>query len=183
MKKVIFSFCLIVSMVMWGESFAQTNTANAKQTASSSSYQRTDSTGFNEWVNPIDRFVGVWSLERSRTDSDKKMFPGTFMVVHPDGSYTIFVHTGLGAVITSQGNIIVDSSDVYVEVISHHVNNSLVGVSNRIDYEINSDYLHKSFYIEKDKYGDLYGREVEETWKRAKMPVKGEFNESDAFPI
>lgn len=181
MKKVVVSFCFIVSMVMCGGLVAQNI-----DTSVIKSPQKSDSLNVQKWTNAVERFVGVWSLERTSVDAngvEKKIYPGTFMVVHPNASYTIFVATDVGAVITSQGIVLIESSDVLIEVISQHVNSSLVGVSNRIDYKLGTDYLYKSFWVEKDKYGDEYERQVEETWKRAKMPVPGDFNDSEAFPI
>ena len=88
-----------------------------------------------------------------------------------------------GTYITSQGVILVDSSYEFIEVISHHMNKSLIGVSNRVDYKLDSNYLHKSFWIGKDKYGNDYNDQIEETWKRAKMPVVGDYRNNPAFPI
>lgn len=187
MKKIVVSLCFIMSMVMCGALVAQDNdTKIIKPTDRPILLQKLDTVRTPDWVNPIERFVGVWSLERTIVDADgkeKKVYPGTFMVVSPNASYTIFVATDVGAVITSQGVVIIDSPDVLVEVISHHVNSSLVGVSNRIDYTIDFNYLHKSFWIEKDKYGDDYERQVNETWKRGKMPIPGEFDNGEGFPI
>ena len=117
-------------MVMYGGLLAQNNDTNVEK-----SPQKSDSLNVQKWTNAVERFVGVWSLERTSVDADgveKKIYPGTFMVVHPNASYTIFVSTDVGAVITSQGIVLIESSDVLIEVISQHVNSSLVGVSNRI---------------------------------------------------
>ena len=180
MKKIVISLCFIISMVMSVGLIAQNNDANVEKAP-----QKSDNNN-PEWVNPIERLVGVWSLERTCVNDEgveMKIYPGTFMVVSPNASYTIFVATDVGAVITSQGVAIVDSPDVIIEVISQHVNSSLIGVSNRIDFKLDSTYLHKSFWIEKDKYGDDYERQVKETWKRGKMPVSGKPEKGDAFPI
>lgn len=140
----------------------------------------------SKWENSIDPFVGVWSLERTILDAEdeKKDFcSGTFMIVNPDATYTIFVYIEKGAFITSQGIILVDSPNEFIEVISHHMNKSLIGISNRIDYKLDFNYLYKSFWIGKDKYGESFERQVDETWKRAKMPTVGEFENNPAFPI
>lgn len=175
MKRTISTLCFIISIAMCCGLVAQNNDAELDKTSEGLLLSgNSDSDRTTEWVNSIKPFVGVWSLENTVEDEDgnkEKVYPGTFIAVHEDAAYTIFVHTNVGAVITSQGNIIVDSPDVFIEVISHHVNSSLVGVSNRIDYKIDSNYLHKSFWIEKDRFGDDYKRQVNETWKRAKMPL------------
>ena len=186
MKKVVVSLCLITCMVMCGGLVAQNNTAKReKSIVKPPTPVKPDTVNTAKWANSIAQFIGVWSLERTLEtagEKDKTVHPGTFMVVHPDASYTIFVYTDEGAVITSQGNILVESPEEYVEVISRHVNSSLVGMSNRIDYKLNPTYLHKSFWIEKDKFGGDYKRQVNETWKRAKMHV-GEFDDSEGYPI
>ena len=105
------------------------------------------------------------------------------MVINPDATYSIFVYFEEGTYITSQGIILVDSPNEYIEVISHHMNKSLIGISNRINYKIDFNYLYKSFWIGKDKYGDEFNRQVDETWKRAKIPKVGEFENNPAFPI
>ena len=174
MKRIIVSICFIISMVMCGALVAQ-NIDNIEKKPSKSLILSQDSVNENikEWTNSPERFIGIWSLERTSMNEDgeeQKVHPGTFMVVHPDASYTIFVHCDIGAVITSQGNIIIESSDEYVEVISHHVNASFVGVSNRIDYKFDHSNLYKSFWVEKDREGDDYKRQVEEVWKRGVIP-------------
>ena len=165
MKKIVVSLCFVISIVVCGGLVAQNNDTIVNKT--------TDSSDVQKWTNPIERFIGVWSLERTTLDDEgkeKKIHPGTFMVVHPNASYTIFVHCDLGAIITSQGNIIIESTDQYVEVISQHVNSSLIGISNRIDYKLDATCLHKSFWVEKDKDGGDFKRQLSETGKRGTMP-------------
>ena len=185
MKTIIASICFITSMVMCGGVVAQnTDTKEVKSTEKIISQEDLES--INKWDNPFELFVGVWSLERTAENAEgkeMKVYPGTFMIVNTDASYTIFVHTDVGAVITSQGNILIASPSVYLEVISQHVNNSLIGISNRIEFKLNTDYLYKSFWIEKDIHGDEYKREVKETWKRAIMPVVGMHEDNPGFPI
>ena len=185
MKTIIVSICFITSMVMCGGLVAQSNDAKVVKSATDT-LSLTPQDDINEWDNPFELFVGVWSLERTVEDAEgkeTKIYPGTFMIVHSDAAYTIFVNTDVGAVITSQGNILIASPDVYLEVISQHVNSSLVGVSNRIEYKLNADYLYKTFWIERDIHGDEYKREVKETWKRAKMPIAGMHEDNPGFPI
>ena len=185
MKTIIVSICFIRSMVMSGSLVAQNNDTNEVRLDENISAQ-TELNDVNEWDNPFELFVGVWSLERTVENAEgveTKIYPGTFMIVHSDAAYTIFVNTDVGAVITSQGNILIASPDVYLEVISQHVNSSLVGVSNRIEYKLNADYLYKTFWIERDIHGDEYKREVKETWKRAKMPIAGMHEDNPGFPI
>jgi hypothetical protein len=170
---------------MSGSLVAQNNDTNEVRLDENISAQ-TELNDVNEWDNPFELFVGVWSLERTVENAEgveTKIYPGTFMIVHSDAAYTIFVNTDVGAVITSQGNILIASPDVYLEVISQHVNSSLVGVSNRIEYKLNADYLYKTFWIERDIHGDEYKREVKETWKRAKMPIAGMHEDNPGFPI
>ena len=189
MKRLVVSLFFITCMVMYGGLLAQDNDTNevkSVENAVENVFSQTDQDSINEWDNPFELFVGVWSLERTVKDAEgneTKIYPGTFMIVHPDAAYTIFVNTEVGAVITSQGNILIASPNVYLEVISRHVNNSMVGISNRVEYRLSSDYLHKSFWIEKDIHGDEYKREVEESWKRAKMPVAGMHEDNPGFPI
>lgn len=185
MKTIIVSIWFFTSMVMCGGLVAQNNDTNEVRLDENIPIQ-TELNEINEWDNPFEPFVGVWSLEKSvenKEGMDSKIYPGTFMIVHSDAAYTIFVNTDVGAVITSQGNILIESPEVYVEVISQHVNNSMIGISNRVEYQIDFDYLHKSFWIEKDIHGDEYKREVNETWKRAKMPVAGSYEDNPGFPI
>lgn len=186
MKRLIISLCFIISMVMFGGIVAQNNNIKTEKLTENSLLPKDSDSNVDEWENSIEPLVGVWSLVRTIDDTDgkkKDICPGTFMVIHADASYTIFVYTDAGAIITSQGVIIVDSPNVFIEVISQHVNNSLVGISNRIEYKLDFNYLHKSFWIEKDKYGDDYEREVKETWKRARIPAAGEYEDNPAFPI
>ncbi|MGV8963311.1 MAG: DUF4488 domain-containing protein [Candidatus Saccharimonadaceae bacterium] len=186
MKKVIVSFCFIISMVMCGGIVAQNNNAKVEKSKDNpSSISDPDSIKNQKWINQFERFVGVWSLERTIVDAngdELKDYPGTFMVVHPNSSYVIFVNTDVGAVITSEGVILVEASDQYLEVISQHMNKYLIGLSNRIEYKLTPTYLHKSFWIEKDRQGGEYKRQVNETWKRATMAV-GEYENNPAFPI
>lgn len=187
MKRVVASLCFIISTVMCVGLVAQNNDIKLENsTEKTAPLEKISSVGVRELPNSIKPFVGVWSLERIITDTNgekKKAHPGTFMIIHSDASYTIFVYTDVGAVITSQGSILVDSPDVYIEVISQHVNSSLVGISNRIEYQLDFNYLHKSFWVEKDKEGGDYKREVNETWKRATMPAPGSYEDNPAFPI
>lgn len=174
MKRIVVSVCFIVSMVLCGGLVAQ-NIDIIEKKPNKNLILSQDSVNENikEWTNSPERFIGIWSLEQTSMNEDgkkHKVHPGTFMVVHPDASYTIFVHCDIGAVITSQGNIIIESSDEYVEVISHHVNASFVGVSNRIEYKLDPTSLYKSFWVEKDREGDDYKRQVEEVWKRGAIP-------------
>ena len=174
MKKIVVSFCFIISMVMCGGLVAQNNDAKViKSTENPISPQDSICKEVKEWTNPVDRFIGVWSLERTVKDDDgveKKVHPGTFMVIHPNASYTIFVHCDIGAIITSQGHIIIESSENYIEVISRHVNNSFVGISNRVTYRLDPSTLYKSFWVEKDRKGGEVKRQVDEVWKRGSMP-------------
>lgn len=185
MKTIIASICFFTSLVMCSGVVAQNNHTD-DIISNERNISQKDLDSINEWDNPFEMFVGVWSLERTVENAEgkeMKTYPGTFMIVHSDAAYTIFVNTDIGAVITSQGNILIASPQVYLEVISQHVNSSLVGVSNRIEYKLSSDYLYKSFWIEKDIHGDEYKREVKETWKRAKMPIAGEHEGNPGFPI
>ena len=174
MKKIVVSLCFIISMVMCVGLVAQNNDIKeSKLTENPLSPKDSASNTGQKWTNPIEGLIGVWSLERTIEDvegSMKKFYPGTFMVVHPNGSYTIFVHCDIGAIITSQGTIIIESSDHYIEVISHHVNAYFVGISNRIDYKLGPVYLHKSYWVEKDRSGGDLKRQVDEVWKRGVMP-------------
>ena len=188
MKRIVVSLYFIISMIMSVGLLAQEK-GSVVQNSSENSIpsQNKDSMKVEQkWTNDYQQFVGIWSLERTIVDSEGKekiVHPGTFMVVNPNSSYTIFVYTDLGAVITSQGNIIVESTDNYIEVISQHMNSSLIGVSNRIEYKINAYTLNKSFWIEKDKQGGDYKRQVNETWKRACIPVIVTYDDSGAYPI
>ncbi len=169
MKKIVLSLCFVISIVMCGGLVAQNN--DPKENKSTKDSINVDK---QEWTNPIERLIGVWSLEKTIVDDkgeEKKVHPGTFMVVHPNASYTIFVHCDIGAIITSQGTIIIESSDQFIEVISRHVNSYFVGISNRIDYKLDHTYLYKSFWVEKDADGGDFKRQVNETWKRGTMPV------------
>lgn len=187
MKRLIICLCFIINMVMSGGIIAQSSdTKVEKSTENPLPPNGTEANNMNKWRNTIEPFIGVWSLERTILDAEgakKDICPGTFMVINSNAAYTIFVYTDGGAIITSQGVILVDSSDEYIEVISQHVNKSLIGKSNRIDYKLGPNYLNKSFWIEKDKYGEDYNRQVDETWKRAKIPAEGEFRNDPAFPI
>lgn len=170
MKRIVVSLCFIISIMMSIGLFGQNNDIVEKK---SSENIMSPKDSVKAWTNPIERFIGVWSLEKTvenEAGENEKVHPGTFMVVHPNASYTIFVHTDIGAVITSQGNIIIESSEQYIEVISRHVNASFVGISNRIDYRLEPTSLIKSFWVERDREGDEVQRQVEEVWKRATMP-------------
>ena len=174
MKKIAVSLYFIISMVICGGLVAQNNDIKEnKQIENPVSPQVPESDNAKMWRNSFERLIGVWSLEKTIVDDngeEKKFHPGTFMIVHPDASYTIFVHCDAGAIITSQGSIIIESSDQYVEVISHHVNEYFIGVSNSIDYKLDSVYLHKSFWVERDREGGDYKRQVKEVWKRGAIP-------------
>lgn len=186
MKRIVVSMCFIISMVVCCGLVAQDSTTKIeKSTENALPQANSESNTINQWSNPVERFIGVWSLERTAVDAEgkeQKVYPGTFMVVQPDAAYTIFVYTDIGAVITSQGNILIESTDEYIEVIAQHVNSSMVGISSRISYKLDSSHLHKSFWVAKDKEGGEYNREVNETWKRATMPV-GEYESTEGFPI
>lgn len=187
MKKAVVSLCFIISMVMYMGVVAQNNDTLINKSKEIPALLKDSITDcIPEWTNSVQQFIGVWSLERTNVDAKgvkTKVYPGTFMVVQSNGAYTIFVGCDVGAIITSQGSIIVDSPDEYIEVISHHVNSSLVGLSNRIDYKLTPEYLNKTFWIVRDKHGDEYNREVHETWKRATMPTVIIYDDSGAFPI
>lgn len=186
MKRVVVSLCFFISVMMSVGLVAQNNDRRVeKSTVDTLEQDNLNIINYNQWRNPIEQFIGVWSLERTITDAEgkeKKVHPGTFMVVNSNASYTIFVYTDKGAVITSEGNILIKSSNEYIEVIARHVNSSMVGKSNVIEYTIGPTYLHKSFWVEKDKEGQDYNREVEETWVRAKMH-EGEFSNGIGYPI
>ena len=187
MKRLVVSLCLITSMVISGGLVAQTNNTKTKILNENPVPPAKEVTAdFPEWTNSFEAFIGVWSLERIVVNDEgveEKIYPGTFMIVQPNAAYTIVVHSNVGAIITSQGTVIIQSTKEYVEVISRHVNSSLVGISNRIDYKLTPNYLHKSFWIAKDKEGADYNREVKETWKRATMPVLIMDDDSGAYPI
>lgn len=174
MKRIVVNLCFIISMVICVGLVAQnTETVEKEPSKSLITSQTPQDESAEKWSNSPERFIGIWSLERTSMNEEgdeQQLHPGTFMVVHPDASYTIFVHCDIGAVITSQGNIIIESSDEYIEVISRHVNASFVGVSNRIDYKLDHSRLYKSFWVEKDREGEDYKRQVEEVWKRGVMP-------------
>ncbi len=186
MKRIVVSLCFIISMVVCCGLVAQDSKTMGEVLAQNALPQaNSESNSINQWTNPIERFIGVWSLERIAIDADgneKKIYPGTFMIVQPDAAYTIFVYADIGALITSQGNILIESNDEYIEVIAQHVNSSMVGISNRIKYKLDATHLHKSFWVAKDREGGEYNREVNETWKRATMPV-GEYESTEGFPI
>lgn len=186
MKRLIISLCFIISLVMCGGLIAQNNDKNVEKVNVNNLSQQNSDSNMQQWKNFIEPFVGVWSLEKTSVDDqEENSTPNscTFMIINPDAAYTIFVYIDRNAFITSQGVILVDSSDEYIEVISEHMNNSLIGVSNRIDYKLDLNYLHKSFWIEKDRHGGDYKRQVNETWKRAKMPAASEYEDNPAFPI
>ena len=174
MKKIAVSLYFIISMVICGGLVAQNNDIKEnKQIENPVSPQVPESDNAKMWRNSFERLTGVRSLEKTIVDDngeEKKFHPGTFMIVHPDASYTIFVHCDAGAIITSQGSIIIESSDQYVEVISHHVNKYFIGVSNSIDYKLGPVYLHKSFWVDRDREGGDYKRQVNEVWKRGAIP-------------
>ena len=174
MKKIAVSLYFIISMVICGGLVAQNNDIKVNEPIENPvSPQVPETDNAKMWRNSFERLIGVWSLEKTIVDDngeEKKFHPGTFMIVHPDASYTIFVHCDAGAIITSQGSIIIESSDQYVEVISHHVNKYFIGVSNSIDYKLGPVYLHKSFWVDRDREGGDYKRQVNEVWKRGAIP-------------
>ena len=176
MKNIIIITCFIFSFVMYGGLIAQNNNAKSEKSIDTSpSIIEPYKSNTNKKFNSIDPFVGVWSLEKTVLNSfgqKKNVYLGTFMVVNSDGTYTIFVYTNEGGVITSSGRITVESSTVYLEKITQHVNGSLVGTTNRIDYMFGYNTLYKSFWIEKDSRGRDYQRQENEVWKRLNMPPK-----------
>ena len=99
MRKIIVSFCFIISTVMCSGIVAQNINANIeKSNKNPSSTTASDSVNAQKWTNQVERFVGVWSLENTVVDDkgvERKVYPGTFMVVHPNASYVIFVSTNL----------------------------------------------------------------------------------------
>ena len=58
-----------------------------------------------------------------------------------------------------------------------------VGIAFRIKYKISPEYLHKTFWLGKDRHSLDYNKEVKETWKRGRMPVVIIYDESGALPI
>ncbi|MDD2552082.1 MAG: DUF4488 domain-containing protein [Dysgonamonadaceae bacterium] len=185
MKRLIICLGFIISMLMSGVVTAQ-NDNELNKSAKNSLQEKDREITAQKWENSIEPFVGVWSLEKSSIDDQEEeitAYPCTFMVINSNATYTIFVYIDGDAIITSQGVILVDSSDEYIEVITYHVNKSLIGVSNRIDYTLTLKYLNKSFWIEKDRHGGDFKRQVNETWKRARIPAPGEYENNPAFPI
>lgn len=186
MKKIIISLGFIISLLLSGAVTAQNNDNKSSTSAANALPENETEITEQEWENSIEPFVGVWSLEKSSVDEqeeERTAYPCTFMVISSNATYSIFVYIDGDAIITSQGVILVDSSDEYIEVITHHVNNSLIGGTNRIDYTLTLNYLQKSFWIEKDRHGGDFKRQVNETWKRARIPAPGEYKDNPALPI
>ena len=65
--------------------------------------------------------VGLWILERSLVDNNGNkitVYPGNFMKIDLDGSFTFFLHTPQGGFIVNEGKITLESDEIYVEKIS-----------------------------------------------------------------
>ena len=175
MKKIIIITCFIFSFVTYGGLIAQNNNAKSEKSIDTSpSTIEPYKSNTNKKFNSIDPFVGVWTLESKVVDNLGKVgptYPGYFMVVDSDGSYKIFVYNNRsGGILTSEGKMVVESNNVLIEHIKHHINFSLIGKSNRIEYKVENDRYYKTFFIEKDMIGGEYNRQEHEIWKRVRMP-------------
>ena len=166
--------CFIISIFMCGGLVAQNNNTKAvKSKEIPPAIIEPDAINNREWTNSDHPFAGVWSLEKVITNDlgDRQIvYPGICMVVHPDATYNIFAFTNGGGVITSTGEIILESPTVYVEKVISQMNSSLIGMTVKIDYVLENDYLIKSFRYE--EYGDdpNYRKLENETWKRMRKP-------------
>lgn len=174
MKRITVSLCFIISMVMCVGLIAQNNdTIVEKSTENLPPPVEPELNHIIYDVDSVAPFVGVWALVRMAVDNvgqTRVVYTGHYMVVDSSGKYTIFVGNMSGAVITSEGYILVESPSVYIEQIDRSMNRYLNGRSNRIDYKLENDCLQKSFFIEKDDLDGHHSRQEQETWRRVSMP-------------
>ena len=119
------------------------------------------------------RLIGLWILERAIMDNNGNkivVYPGNFKIVTPDGHYTIFVYNNRGGLITSEGDVVIDSDSTYIEKIKYNLNTTLNNKEVRQLYKIVDNKLHQTFFIERNNFGGDYNRWETEVWKRVELP-------------
>lgn len=117
--------------------------------------------------------MGLWILERNIVDpqgNKSTVYPGNFKMITLEGSYTIFVYTRDGGLITSEGEVILESDSTYIERIKYNLNTTLNGKEVKQKYKIANDRLYKMFFIEKNSLGSDYNTWETEVWKRVVLP-------------
>lgn len=112
--------------------------------------------------------VGLWILERSLVDNNGNkitVYPGNFMKIDLDGSFTFFLHTPQGGFIVNEGKITLESDEIYVEKIEYNTDESYIGKELKQKFKIENKRLYKTLYKEND-----INYQASEVWRRVERP-------------
>jgi len=144
MKKAILTFtiCLIINSTF------TVNAQNQKDSLKDSS------------------LVGIWIFERSLIDNNGNkitVYPGNFMKIDSDGSFSFFLYTPQGGFIVNEGTITLESDEVYIEKIKYNTDPSYIGKEIKQKFRIENKRLHKTRFEDKNN-------QTTEVWRRVERP-------------
>lgn len=175
MNRMLFlSLCFIISMLMCDGIFAQ-----SIDKKSSRHYvdplpplpppppREPDHINYIVYDKPLDAFAGVYTLQKTVSDNlglERIIYPGTFMIIHPDSTYTIFDFNITGGDITSRGKVNVQSISLYTDEVTQHVDSSLVGTRIKVKKGVKANLLERFSNNVKDS------TQQKEIWERAALP-------------
>ncbi|WP_298647292.1 DUF4488 domain-containing protein [uncultured Proteiniphilum sp.] len=113
--------------------------------------------------------AGLWIFERILVDNNGNkvtVYPGTFMMIDPDGRFTFFIYSPQGGFIVNEGTITLESDSVYAEMIDYNANSFYMGKTLKHTYKIEDKRLYKTLLSETDD-----GKQETEIWRRVERPT------------
>ena len=112
--------------------------------------------------------VGLWIFEKTLVDNTGKkivVYPGSFMMIKPDGNFSFFLYTQRGGFIINEGTITLKSDSVYTEKINFNTDPSYIGM------ELNQKYIIKNNTLVKTRIMETNNSKQEtEIWRRVERP-------------
>jgi len=112
--------------------------------------------------------VGLWIFEKTLVDNNGNrvvVYPGSFMMIKPDGKFTFFLYTQRGGFINNEGTITLKSDSVYTEKIDFNLDVSYIGKELDQKFIIKNNTLHKTRILETNN-----SKQETEIWRRVERP-------------
>jgi hypothetical protein len=118
------------------------------------------------------RLYGLWEVKAIHNSDEpgyKKIPPGMFKMIFPDGHFMNFISTQEGAIITVDGTYRIEG-DLYTEEIVHSFNKSQEGKHNPLQMKLSQqNFMYLRWFQPIDEFGMERNRWIEEIWQRVRI--------------
>lgn len=116
------------------------------------------------------RLDGFWQFKGQQVGGSPFQPPRIYTAkILLNGSFKTFNVVENKTSISGEGSFEVVSDDTYIETITNHMNTTLIGKSQKMEYRLEGNMLYVKFFIEKSNLGTDLNMWYEEVWERVDL--------------